>query len=445
VKELRGSGPLAANLLLEGFDQVATLAGPPGPRRGSALGEVAVVEGGAIAIDHGRVVWVGSERRRPRAVRLRHGAVRRHFPGGIAVPGFIDAHTHLLFHGTREAEIGRKVRGESYLSIASSGGGLFRTVRETRGASRAVLFEEARARLSRMLRWGTTSAEVKSGYGLDLASERKLLRLVPGLAAATGMTLVPTFLGAHAYPPERANDHERYLRELTEVMVPAVAREGLARFCDVFCERGFFTSRETERILRAGMAHGLRAKVHADEFSVTGGARVAANVGAISAEHLLETPPRDREALARSGVIAVLLPVTPLASLSRSRSPGREMADEGITVALGTDLSPNSWVESMPLVLGHAVHSARLTPAEALVASTVNAAYASGLGGVAGEIVPGRRADLAIFDLPSVDHLAYRWGTLPPSAVLLEGRDALGPRGAASTPSGPPKNPSFSR
>ena len=427
----------SVDLVLDGFDQVATMAGPPGPRRGEALGELGVIEDGAVACCAGWIERVGPRRKLARAVRLRPGAVRRSFPGGIAVPGFVDAHTHVLFHGSREGELERKVRGASYLTIAQEGGGLFRTVRETRAATPRELLREAEARLLRMLRWGTTSVEVKSGYGLDLATERKLLRLVGPLATATGMTLVPTFLGAHAYPPERARDHARYLRELTQVMIPAVAREHLASFCDVFCEEGFFSAREADRVLRAGLSHGLLAKVHADEFTVTGGARVAAKLGAWSADHLLETPRRDREALARAGVLAVLLPVTPLASLASTRSLGREMADEGLAVALGSDLSPNSWVESMPVVLGHAVHAGRLTPSEALVAATVNAAYASGLGGTAGELRPGRRADVAIFDLPNPDHLAYRWGTVPPSAVFLGGHDVL----AAVPPRGGPRAP----
>ncbi len=420
-----GGPPLRADLLLTGFSEAATLAGPPGPRRGEALGELSIVEDAAIACDRGTVVWVGPERRLHREVRPRSGARRRSFPGGVALPGFVDAHTHVLFAGSRESEIGRKVRGESYLSIAASGGGLYRTVRETRAASPQLLFREARARLTRMLSWGTTSAEVKSGYCLDLEGELKLLRLLPRLARATGMTLVPTFLGGHAYPPGAEGDHEGYLRELTDRMIPRVAEERLARFCDVFCEKGFFSAGESERVLRAGLAHGMGAKIHADEFSVTGGAGVAARLPAVSADHLLETPASDRDALARAGVIAVLLPVTPMASLASSRSLGREMADQGVAVALGSDLSPNSWVESMPMVLGHAVHGGRLTPSEAIVASTVNSAYASGLGGVAGEIVPGRRADLVIFDLPGAEHLAYRWGTYPPKAVFLAGREVL--------------------
>ncbi len=420
-----GGPPLRADLLLTGFSEVATLSGPPGPRRAEALGELSIVEDAAIACDHGTVVWVGPERRLHREVRPRSGARRRSFPGGVALPGFVDAHTHVLFAGSRESEIGRKVRGESYLSIAASGGGLYRTVRETRAASPQLLFREARARLTRMLSWGTTSAEVKSGYCLDLEGELKLLRLLPRLARATGMTLVPTFLGGHAYPPGAEGDHEGYLRELIDRMIPRVAEERLARFCDVFCEKGFFSAEESERVLRAGLAHGMGAKIHADEFSVTGGSGVAARLPAVSADHLLETPSSDRDALARAGVIAVLLPVTPMASLASSRSLGREMADQGVAVALGSDLSPNSWVESMPMVLGHAVHGGRLTPSEAIVASTVNAAYASGLGGVAGEIVPGRRADLVIFDLPGAEHLAYRWGTYPPKAVFLAGREVL--------------------
>ncbi|MDE1820510.1 MAG: imidazolonepropionase [Euryarchaeota archaeon] len=413
------------DLLLTGFSEVATMAGPLGPRTGPAQGELAIIEDGAIACQRGRIVWVGPERKLRRSVRPSHGVRRRSFPGGIALPGFVDAHTHVLFAGSREGEVGRKVRGESYLEIARKGGGLFRTVRETREASPRTLFEQARSRLERMRNWGTTSAEVKSGYCLTLEGELKLLRLVPRLSNATGMNLIPTFLGGHAFPPEARGDHRGYLRTLNDRMIPAVSRENLAMFCDVFCEEGFFSASESEKVLRAGMSRGMLPKIHADEFSVTGGAEVAARLSAVSADHLLETPARTRAALARARVVAVLLPVTPMASLAGSRSPGREMVDAGVAVALGTDLSPNSWVESMPMVLGHAVHSARLTPSEALVAATVNAAYASGMGGTAGELVPGRWADIVVFDLPGAEHLAYRWGTYPPKAVFLGGKDVL--------------------
>jgi imidazolonepropionase len=411
---------MKADLLLTGFDEVATLAEGPIPRREEAMRDISRIEKGAIAIEGGRIVWVGKAAFARKEIILRKGTTIRQFSGGVALPGFVDAHTHLVFAGSRENEIGRKVRGTSYLDIAKSGGGLFKTVRDTRKASSRQIYEESLARLRRMLSWGTTSLEAKSGYGLSLPHEIKLLRVIRQLSSTDGPTIVPTFLGGHAFPPEFEGRHDQYVRNLMEEQIPKISRMGLATFCDIFCEEGFFSAAESRRVLECGKQWGLGAKIHADEFTVTGGADVAADVRAITADHLLETPAKARARMAKAGVTAVLLPVTPFASLSMSRSLGREFVDEGVPVALGTDLSPNSWVESMPMVIAHAVYGARLTPEEAITAATVNAAHASGLGDV-GRLVPGARADIAVFDLPGVEHLAYRLGARPPSCVYLHG------------------------
>ncbi len=412
--------------ILTGLNEVVTLEQGPIPRRGKDLEELTRVDRGAIGLREGKVAWVGRSSELDRAVRLRKGGTRREFSGGIAVPGFVDAHTHLVFAGDRSPEAGRKVRGESYLEIARRGGGLFSTVTATRMASEAALFREARARLEGMVSWGTTSLEVKSGYGLDLDSELRILQVIRRLGRSAGATVVPTFLGAHAIPPEFSGRSSAYVRDLLRRQIPVVARQGIARFCDVFCEAGFFSAGESRTILKAGQRAGLGAKIHAEEFSHSGGIRVAADVGAVSADHLLCANAADIELMARRGVTAVLLPTTPWASMSPARSPGREMADAGVAVALGSDFSPNSWEDSMPLVLAHAVYSAHLTPAEALTAATVNAAYAIGLPG-AGRIVPGGRADIAVFDLPSPEHLGYRLSPPKPLEVFLGGRPVSHP------------------
>ena len=427
-------GSVKADLVVDGFEEIATFRGPPGPRRGSAMEDLGRVEHAALASRAGRLVWVGPSRRLPREVRLLPGARRLEFPGCVALPGLVDAHTHVLFAGSREDELVRKVRGESYGAIAAAGGGLFRTVRETRAASDRALRGETLARLRSMLRWGTTTAEVKSGYALTLEGELRLLRLVPGLARESGLRLVPTFLGAHAVPPGSPGGRRGYGKLLTERMIPAVARQRLAGSCDVFCDEGFFTLAEARRILLAGKAWGLRPRIHADEFVPLGGARLAAELSAASADHLLTTPPRDREALARAGVAAVILPLTPLASFSPSRSPGRELVDAGAAVALGSDLSPNSWVEALPQAVAHAVLSARLTPAEALTAATVNAAFALGLSQEAGQLGPGRALDLAVFPVPRVEQLPYRFGSTLPRAVLKDGRLVAGDPGPGPFP-----------
>jgi imidazolonepropionase len=404
---------ISARLILDDLAEVATLAHGSVPRRGRAMGDLGLVRNATIAIDGGRIVYVGPSEVARRRVRLRPGGARRSLAGFVAVPGFVDAHTHVLFAGDRSREVGLKVRGASYLDIARAGGGLFSTVRATRVASSEVLLEGAAVRLARVLRNGTTTVEVKSGYALEPAGELRLLSLVPELARRTGLKLVPTFLGAHAVPPEYARRSDAYVDLVVRSMIPEVARRGLARFCDVFCEPGFFSVRQAKRILRAGTDSGLRPKVHADEFRTSGGARLAAELGACSADHLLRTPPKDYRRLARSGTIAVLLPVTPFASLDATDGPGRGLVDARVPVALGSDLCPNSWVESMPTVISHAVYASRLTPAEAVTAATVNAAAAVGAENVAGMIAPGRPADVVVFDLPNVEQLGYRIGAIP--------------------------------
>jgi len=409
------------DLLVTGIGELATLRTGPIPRVGAAASELSRIDGAALAVRDGVFASVGPERLVRRSVHLRRGGVEVDAGGGTVVPGFVDAHTHVLFAGDRSDEVERKIRGATYLEIAAAGGGLFRTVRLTRKATAPALLSETSERVARMLRTGTTTAEVKSGYALTHSGELRLLELIPKLAASTGLDLVPTYLGAHAVPPERAENADAYVEEMVRRTIPEVARRALAKFVDVFCEPGFFTPSQSERILRAAAALGLGTKIHADEFVYSGGAALAAHLGTRSAEHLLTAPADDRAKLAKAGVTAVLLPVTPFASLSSLSSPGREMVDAGVPVALGSDLSPNSPVESMPLVLAHAVYSARLTPSEALTASTVNAAHAVGADERAGTIAAGRSADFVLFDVPSADRIAYRIGTVP-VAVYRQGK-----------------------
>jgi imidazolonepropionase len=411
----------SVDLLVTGIGEVATLRPGPVPRVGASASELGRIENAAIAVRRGVFVAVGPERAVRRLVHLRSGGQELEAHGGTVVPGFVDAHTHVLYAGDRSGELSQKIAGMTYREIADAGGGLYRTVRLTRRAPTTVLVRETVARLRRMAIAGTTTAEVKSGYALTHVGELRLLSTIPTLARESGLDLVPTYLGAHAVPPERAGNAEGYVDEIVDRTIPEVARRNLAEFVDVFCEPGFFTPSQSERILRRALALGLGTKIHADEFVYSGGAALAAHLKLRSAEHLLTAPAGDREALARAGVTAVLLPVTPFASLSPLHSPGRQMVDAGVPVALGTDLSPNSPVESMPLVVAHAVHSARLTPAEAITAATVNAAHAIGAADRAGMIVAGRRADFVVFDAPSADRIAYRIG-LVPAAVYRRGK-----------------------
>jgi imidazolonepropionase len=324
------------------------------------------------------------------------------------VPGLVDAHTHVLFAGDRAFELALKARGLSYSEIARQGGGILATVRATRRATPEQLVRETSDRLLAMGRAGSTSVEVKSGYVLTPRGEIDLLRLIPRLSRRTGLRLVPTFLGAHAVPPGSSGKADAYVDRLIREALPVIAREKLARFVDVFCEPGFFSVRTSERLLRAALSLGLGVKVHAEEFVRSGGALLAARLGARSADHLLAANSEDFAALAHAGVTAVVLPITAFGSSEGRRSPARELVDAGVPVALGTDCSANSWAESLPLAISLAVHGGRLSPAEALTAATVNAAHAIALDD-AGTVEAGRPADFAIFAVPSVDHIGYRF------------------------------------
>jgi imidazolonepropionase len=411
---------IRADLLVTGIGELATLNVGPVPRTGPGMSELGRIHRATLAVDAGRFVYVGTSAGARRTVRLR-AAGRQHDLGGATVmPAFVDPHTHVLFAGDRASEVPDKIRGVPYGEIARRGGGLYRTVRATRRATRATLLSESASRLRRMAADGTATLEVKSGYALTLAGEIRLLELIPVLARRTGLRLIPTFLGAHAVPPEYEGRSDAYVDQLIRRALPRIARRRLARYCDVFCEPGFFTVEQSGRLLRAAASLGLGTKIHADEFVLSGGARLAAALPATSAEHLLASTPEDHRLLAAAGVTAVLLPATPFASLAGPRSPGRELVDAGVPVALGSDCSPNSWIESMPLVLAFGVYGGRLTPAEALTAATVNAAHAVGADDVAGRIAVGRPAEFVAFDLPSLEGLGYRIG-LRPTAILRQG------------------------
>jgi imidazolonepropionase len=416
---------IRADLVVRNLSEAATVAVGPVPRAGAAMEELGRIDAPAIAVDGGRFVWVGPERRLRREVRLRARGATLDGQGGVAVPGFVDAHTHVLFAGDRAGEVALKAKGASYLDIARQGGGLLSTVRATRAASDRELLRGTAERLRAMASAGTTSLEVKSGYALDHAGELRLLRAIPRLARATGLRLVPTYLGAHAVPPEFARRSSAYVDQIVRRTLPAVAAHALAKFCDVFCEPGFFSVAEAERILTRAAHLGLGLKIHADEFVLSGGARLAARLGTTSADHLLASPPADFARLAAAGVVAVMLPLTAFASGAERRSPCREAVDRGAAVALGTDCSPATWATSMPAVAAAAVHGGRLTPAEALTAATVNAAAASGLAD-AGTIEEGRPADLVVLPLPGADHFGYRFDARP-TLVLRQGKSVFPP------------------
>lgn len=373
----------------------------------------ATLPGAVVGVRDGRVAYVGP----PGPVAPERFDAR----GGLVTPGLVDPHTHLVFAGDRSGEFAERARGRSYLDIARAGGGIAATVRATRAASLDALVAAARPRLDRLLAHGVTTAEVKSGYGLDLATEIRILEAVRVLDASQPIDLVSTFLGAHTVPPERKAERERYVDEVVHEMIPAA--RGLATFCDVFVEQSAFTLAEGERVLRAGLDAGLRPKVHADQLSAGGGAELAAALGATSADHLEHVSEAGIRALAAAGTTAVLLPGAALFLGQADRAPARRLAEAGVPIALATDCNPGTCMtENLPLMLTLGMSWLGLGPEEALAAVTVHAARAVGREDVAGRLAIGRPADVAVFDVPSPTHLAYHFGVHHTRAVFKAGR-----------------------
>ncbi|HEU68458.1 MAG TPA: imidazolonepropionase, partial [Candidatus Acetothermia bacterium] len=396
------------DLLVYGIGQLATPTGGE-PQRGAGQRELTLLHGAYLLIRDGRVAAVG-EGRWPRFAGPTLDA------GGRAVtPGLVDPHTHAVFAGSRVEEFLARARGEKY-----TGGGILTTVQATREAREEELVDLARPRLLRMLAQGVTAGEVKSGYGLALVHELKMLRAIRRLGDELPLTLVPTFMGAHAFPPDISR--EAYVRLLVADMIPAVARDGLARFCDVFCDRGFYTVDEARAILRAARDAGLGLKVHADELAHVGAAELAGELGVTSAEHLLHVSQEGIQALSRSGTVAVLLPGTALV-LDEPYPPARDLIAAGVPVALGTDFNPGSCpLSSLPFVMSLAVLRLRMSPEEVLTAVTLNAAAALGLADSVGSLEPGKRADLVVWEAESYEEIPYWIGQNLAWAVVKEGR-----------------------
>ena len=399
-----------------------------GPRRGAAMGDIGIIRDGAIAVRSGVIVDVGNTQdvlaREPsgNSVGASDATQVIDASGRTVLPGFVDAHTHLVFAGERYREHVMRLGGAKYLDILAAGGGILSTLTSTRSASLSALVAGAMKRLDIMLLHGTTTVEAKSGYGLDIDTELRQLEAAERASQAHPVDVVSTFMGAHALPPEFTGDPQGYLDFLESAVLPAVENQGIAEFCDVFCEEGVFSVEQSRRVLLAGMKHGLRPKIHADEIFPIGGAELASELAAVSADHLAAASQEGIHSMARAGVAAVLLPATMFTLMSEAYADARDMIDAGVAVALATDFNPGtSPTMSMPFVITLACLQMKMTPAEAVCAATLNAAWAIGRGDRAGAIQVGRDADFIVCDVPAVDALPFSVGVNPVRDVVKRG------------------------
>lgn len=404
--------------------QLVTLAGSSAaPLVKEKMSDLGIIENGSVWIENGTIVAVGTddELARQFADRLAEAEVID-AKGKTVTPGLIDPHTHLVYAGSREHEWTMRLHGATYMEIMNAGGGIHATTKATREASEEMLYEESKRRLDQFLLHGVTTVEAKSGYGLSLEHEIKQLEVAKRLDDTHPVDIVSTFLGAHAVPPEWKHDPDEYVRLVIDEMIPEVSRRGLAEFNDVFCERGVFTPEQARLILEAGKAHGLTPKIHADEIEPYGGAELAAEVGAISADHLLRASDEGIRRMADGGVIGVLLPGTAFFLMTQA-ADARRLIDAGVPVALATDCNPGSSpTVSLPLVMTLACLHMRMTPAEAIAAATINAAHAIGRGHLVGSLEPGKKADLVVFNVPNYVQIMYYYGVNHAETVIKDGK-----------------------
>ncbi|HHW74404.1 MAG TPA: imidazolonepropionase [Firmicutes bacterium] len=414
---------MKADLVVKNAGQLVTVAGhSKKAKRGRDLGELAIISGGAVAVRDGLITAVGKTGAVMEQIELTGDGRIIDAGGKVVLPGLVDPHTHLVFAGSREDEFEMKIKGSAYLDILAQGGGILSTVRSTRAAGESELAGIGKKYLAEMLSQGTTTAEVKSGYGLTTDDELKQLRAIQALRDGQPVELVATFLGAHAIPEEYKENPEAFVGLIIDEMLPAVSRAGLAECCDVFCEEGVFSVEQSRRILQAAQRRGFKLKLHADEITPLGGAELAAELGALSADHLVAITRQGIEKLAASQTVAVLLPATTFCLMGEKYAPAREMIDAGVAIALAGDFNPGSSpVNSLPVVMGIACRQLKLTPAEALAAVTINAAHAIGRAISVGSIEVGKKADLVIFDAHDYRSIAYRLGTNLVEKVIKSG------------------------
>lgn len=407
-------------MLIHSASQLLTLTG--GPQRGKILGRLGLISDGAVLIRDGLIASVG----RTSQLRLAYpDEPTLDASGHVVLPGFIDPHTHALWAGDRAAEFEQRLNGRTYIEILSAGGGILATVRATRQASVEQLHAETRARLLTMFAHGTTTVEIKTGYGLETTAELRLLDVIFHLDAEGPIEIAPTFLGAHAIAPEYKGDPQAYTNLVCNEMLPAVRKQchpDSLPFVDVFCETGAFNLEQSRQILETARSLGFPLKIHAGEFDNLGGASLAAELGAVSADHLVKTSPADIAALAGSNSVAVGLPCTPFGLADPTYTPARDILEANGLLALATDMNPGTaWCESMQFAIALACRYMRLNPSQAIAAATINAAAAIDRADRIGSIEPGKQADLLLLTVPDYRHLGYRFGTNLVHTVIKRG------------------------
>jgi imidazolonepropionase len=419
-KDPTGRTDIPSFTVVRNILQLATPVGDGKPfLRGNAMREIATINHAALVTRSDTIEWVGRDADLPGRYTDNSNVIDG--SGLVALPGFVDMHTHMVFGATREDEFAMRCSGASYQEIAANGGGINNTVRTTREADKSKLRKQTMRYLDKMIRHGTTTVEIKSGYGLTERDERKMLEVISSVRADHLITVVPTFLGAHALPPEYRERRGEYVDLVCNRMIPYVAERKLTEFCDVFCENGFFTLEESKRILETGKQHGLTPKIHADELSPLGGAELAVEVEAISADHLEHISNKAIDLFARSDVIAGMLPGVSF-YLGHDYAPARKLIDAGAIVALATDFNPGSCMSySVPLMMTMACTQMKMTPEETLTAGTLNAAAALGLSDRFGSIETGKQADIVFLQMPNYRYLPYHFGENHVAAVMKSG------------------------
>ncbi len=414
---------MKATLVIKNIDNLITLQGENKPRVRESLKDIGIIKNGIIALKDEKIIYVG-EGELPEEIGVDENTLVLNGKGKTITPGLVDSHTHLVHGGSRENELAMKLKGVSYLDILAAGGGIHSTVRSTKEASYEELYNKAKKSLDTMLEFGVTTIEAKSGYGIDdFDTELKQLEVAKKLNLDHPVDIVSTFMGAHAIPKDYKDNPEKFVEIIIKDMIPEVAKRKLAKFCDVFCEEGVFTIEQSRKILLVAREYGMEPKLHADEIQPLGGAELAAEIGCITADHLIAASDLGIEEMARKGVIANLLPGTSFNLQTGKFAPARKMVERGVPVALSTDYNPGSCpTENLQLIMSFASLIMKLTPEEVITAVTINGAAALGLEKEIGSLEVGKQGDIVIFDAPNLEYVLYHFGINHVDTVVKKGK-----------------------